>query len=71
MWIYAWPIVLALPLIVPGRTRWWAVAGYLIAFLPLSVWAASVSDIPDMPFVGVDLSARGKLSISSGLGQDG
>src|SRR5262245_52842144 len=27
VWIYAWPIVLAFMLIIPGRTRWWAVVG--------------------------------------------
>jgi hypothetical protein len=62
VWIYAWPIVLALPLIIPGRTRWWAVVGYLIAFLPLSLWAASVTDIPDMQFGGIDLPARSSMA---------
>lgn len=62
VWIYAWPIALALPLIIPGRMRWWALAGYLIAFLPLSLWAASVTDIPDMQFGGVDVPARSSMA---------
>jgi len=32
VWIYAWPVVLALLLIVPGPTRWWAVATYFVVF---------------------------------------
>src|SRR5262245_301421 len=62
VWIYAWPIALALPLIIPGRTRWWAVAGYLIAFLPLGLWAAVVPDIPDMQFGSVELPARSSMT---------
>src|SRR5258705_2995047 len=38
LWIYAWPIVLGLMLIIPGRARWWAVVGYVVAVLPLWGW---------------------------------
>jgi len=62
VWIYAWPIALALPLIVPGRMRWWAVIGYLITFVPLGLWAASIADLPDIQFGGVDLPARSSMA---------
>ena len=68
VWIYAWPIVLALTLIIPGRTRWWAVVGYLVAFLPLWLWAASIADIPDIQFGGVDLPARSSMAPQGTIG---
>jgi hypothetical protein len=58
VWIYAWPIVLAFMLIIPGRRRWWAVVGYVVAVLPLWAWGASVADILDMQFGSVHLPAR-------------
>src|SRR5215510_3729601 len=58
VWIYAWPIVLAFTLTIPGRTRWWAVVGYVVAVLPLWAWGASVADILDMQFGSVHLPAR-------------
>src|SRR5258705_2048363 len=58
VWIYAWPIVLAFMLIIPGRRRWWAVIGYVVAVLPLWAWGASVTDILDMQFGSVHLPAR-------------
>jgi hypothetical protein len=64
VWIYAWPVVLALPLIVPGRTRWWAVVTYFVAFLPLGLWAMWVPDIPDVQFGGVALPARSSMTPS-------
>jgi hypothetical protein len=62
LWIYAWPIVLAFMLIIPGRTRWWAVVGYVVAVLPLWGWGASVADIPDMQFGDVHLPARSSMA---------
>jgi len=58
VWYYAWPIVLAVMLIIPGRRRWWAVVGYVVAVLPLWAWGASVADILDMQFGSVHLPAR-------------
>jgi hypothetical protein len=62
LWIDAWPIVLALILIIPGRTRWWTVVGYVIAVLPLWAWGASVADILDMQFGSVHLPARSSMA---------
>src|SRR5262245_23379159 len=58
VWYYAWPIVLAVMLIIPGRRRWWAVVGYVVAVLPLWAWGASVADILDMQFGSIHLPAR-------------
>jgi hypothetical protein len=62
VWIYAWPIVLAFMLIIPGRTRWWAVVGYVVGVLPLWGWGALVADIHDIQFGGVDLAARSSMA---------
>jgi hypothetical protein len=64
VWIYAWPVVLTLLLIVPGPTRWWAVATYFVVFLPLGLWAMWVADIPDIQFGGVALPARSSMTPS-------
>ena len=62
VWIYAWPVVLALLLIAPGLTRWWAVAAYFVAFLPLGLWAMWVADIPEVQFGTVALPARSSMT---------
>jgi hypothetical protein len=64
VWIYAWPIVLALPLVVPGRVRAGSigVVAYLAAFVPVALWAAWVADIPGFRSGGVDLAARSSMA---------
>ena len=66
VWIYAWPVVLGLPLVIPGPMRRWAVsvAAYFAAFLVLALWAASVPDFPELQFGGIELSARSTVTPS-------
>ena len=60
VWIYLWPVVLALPLIVRGRVRLWVgwTAGYVVVYTLLGVVAASIPDIPAFTFGGVEIPAR-------------
>jgi hypothetical protein len=70
VWIYAWPIVLALPLIVPGRARSWSIGivAYLVAFLPLGLWAVWIPDIPSLRYGGIDLPARSSMAPAPMIG---
>jgi len=64
VWIYAWPVVLALPLVVPGSMRW-RVVGVVIYFallLLLGLWAASIADIPEYRVGGIALDARSSMT---------
>ncbi len=64
VWIYAWPVVLALPLIVPSSMRW-RVVGVLVYFgvlLLLGLWAASIADIPDYKVGGIVVGARSSMT---------
>jgi hypothetical protein len=64
VWIYAWPAVLALLLIVPGSTRQRTscVAGYFVMLLLLGLWTSSISDIPALKFGGMALPARSSVT---------
>ncbi len=64
VWIYAWPAVLALLLIVPGSTRLRTscVAGYFVMLLLLGLWASSITDIPALKFGGTVLPARSSVT---------
>ena len=64
VWIYAWPVCLALPLIVPGSMRLWAlcVTTYLVVFVLLGLWAATVDNIPGYRFGAVVLPARSSVT---------
>jgi hypothetical protein len=60
VWIYVWPMVLALGLIVPRPLRWWAACAgvYVVVFTILGLWAATITDMPEFRFGGVVLPAR-------------
>ncbi|GGY06876.1 hypothetical protein GCM10007160_37880 [Litchfieldella qijiaojingensis] len=48
LWLYLWPVFLALPLIVPLKKRHW-VAGflaYVVMYALLSAWASTIHNIP-------------------------
>lgn len=64
VWIYTWPVVLALWLIVPGSMRLWAACagGYFVVLLLLGLWAASIADMPEFRFGGVVLPARSAVT---------
>ncbi|MGH8727604.1 MAG: hypothetical protein ACREV9_05505, partial [Burkholderiales bacterium] len=64
VWIYAWPAVLALLLIVPASTRLRTscVAGYFVMLLSLGLWASSITDIPALKFGGIALPARSSVT---------
>lgn len=64
IWVYLWPVVLAVPLIVQGRPRLWAVSTvvYFVVFAVLGLVAASITDMPEFRFGGIDLSARSAVT---------
>ncbi len=64
VWIYIWPLFVALPLIVPGSKRRWAliIIGYCIVFILLGVWAASVKNLPEYRFGGAFVPARSSVT---------
>lgn len=64
VWIYTWPLMLALPLIVPvlRRRRAFIMIAYFVVFALLGAWAATVKDIPEYRFGGVFLPARSSVT---------
>lgn len=60
VWLYAWPVVLAVILIVPAawRQRLAFVAAYFMSFLMLIFWAGTITDIPASQFGAINLPAR-------------
>jgi len=64
VWIYTWPILLALPLIVPGSMRLWVtfIGAYFLVFLLLGVWAATIANLPEYRFGAVTLPARSSVT---------
>jgi len=64
VWIYAWPIVLALPLIVPGPMRIAAVGmlAYVAVFVLLGLWASMVTNLPEFRFGTVVVPARSTVT---------
>jgi hypothetical protein len=66
VWIYAWPVVLALPLIVPGPRRMWAasVLAYFVGYALLGLWAAAIADFPEYRAGGIALPARSAVTPS-------
>ena len=60
VWIYAWPVVAALMLIVPAtrRTRVAWVLAYFAVFQSLVLWAGTVKDIPALDLGVMMLPAR-------------
>lgn len=64
VWIYYWPLMLALPLIVPGFPRLW-IGGMLIYGLIFAVcgaWAATVNNLPGYSFGAVTLPPRSSVT---------
>lgn len=66
-WIYAWPVVPAMLLIVPAAWRVLLVltALYLSIFLLLTFWAGTIADLPPMQFGAVTLPARSSATPES------
>jgi hypothetical protein len=64
VWIYVWPIVLALPLIVPGPLRFAAagVAAYFAVYALLGLWAGTVTNLPEFRFGAVVVPARSTVT---------
>lgn len=64
VWIYVWPVVLALPLIVPASLRLSVVSivAYFAVFLLLGLWAATITDLPEYRFGAVMLPARSSVT---------
>jgi hypothetical protein len=64
VWIYTWPILLALPLIVPGSMRLWVtfMGAYFLVFLLLGVLAATITNLPEYRFGAVTLPARSSVT---------
>ena len=64
VWIYAWPIVLALPLVVPQplRIAAAAVAAYFIVYGLLGLWAGTVENLPEYRFGTVVIPARSTVT---------
>ena len=60
VWIYTWPVVLALLLIVPAShvARLAGVSVYIAIFLLLVLWAGTIVDIPATQFGAITLPAR-------------
>jgi hypothetical protein len=70
VWIYVWPVFLALPLIVPGSLRLSvaSVAAYFVVFLLLGLWAATINDLPEYRFGAVMLPARSSVTPARMMG---
>ncbi|MDO9599094.1 MAG: hypothetical protein Q7J47_15365 [Azoarcus sp.] len=64
VWIYAWPIVLALPLIVPQpfRIAAAAVVTYLVVYALLGLWAGTVENLSEYRFGAVFIPARSTVT---------
>jgi len=64
VWIYVWPVFLALPLVVPDSLRLSvvSVAAYFVVFLLLGLWAATITDLPEYRFGAVMLPARSSVT---------
>ena len=64
VWIYVWPVFLALPLVVPDSLRLAvaSVAAYFLVFLLLGLWAATIADLPEYRFGAVQLAARSSVT---------
>lgn len=64
VWIYAWPIVLALPLIVSGPLRVAAVGvpAYFAVFALLGLWAGTVANLLEFRFGAVFVPARSTVT---------
>jgi len=64
VWLYLWPVVLALPLIVPLPPARSAVLflGYFGIFAVLGFWAGTVLDVPGYRFGAVVIPARSSVT---------
>lgn len=64
VWIYFWPAVLSLLLIIPGRWQFRAVWGgvYFIVLVVLGLWMSTVLNLPDFRFGGLVLPARSTVT---------
>lgn len=60
VWIYMWPVILALPLILPLRVRGWllSVLAYVLVFTLLGVWAGLTPDVPGYTWGAVTVAPR-------------
>jgi hypothetical protein len=69
IWVYCWPVVPALLLIVPGswRVRIAYVGAYFAMFLLIVLWAGTVLDIPGSRFGAIELPARSSSTPSAML----
>ncbi len=64
VWIYAWPAVLALPLMVPTSMRLWiaGVVVYFVGYSLLALWASTITNISEVKFGTVMLPARSSVT---------
>jgi len=64
VWIYFWPAILALPLIIPGSMRFWflLVCVYALVFSLLGMLATSVTNLPEYRFGGIYIQARSTVT---------
>lgn len=64
VWIYAWPIILSLILIVPESVQkcLFYILGYFFIFSLLSIWAGTITNLPEYRFGGVYVPARSSVT---------
>lgn len=64
VWIYFWPVLVALPLIVPAMGRAWFawVFGYFAVLALLGVWASTVMNLPAFTFGAISLPERSTMT---------
>jgi hypothetical protein len=60
VWIYMWPVILALPLILPLRVREWLVSvlAYALVFTVLGIWAGLTPDVPGYTWGALTIAPR-------------
>ncbi len=58
--IYSWPLLVAAMLILPGplRVAVWALPGYALVYVALSVWAATRLNLPQLHMGALQVQAR-------------
>ncbi|MCB1880204.1 MAG: hypothetical protein KDI54_09135 [Gammaproteobacteria bacterium] len=63
-WIYFWPAILALRLMLPGSLRLWvfSVVVYFLVFALIGALAATVNNLPEYRFGGIFLDARSTVT---------
>lgn len=64
VWIYVWPLVLSLPLIVPDsmRLRVGSIVVYVTGYSLLGLWASTIANVPGVHFGEVILARRSSVT---------